>query len=148
MTRWTLKSWLQLPRWGALILGFGALCAGGARASDTELQSVGSTPRPSKEHGATIDEVVIRTDGEKIYLSHGGSAFEEISLGNTAEAAYLKALLDETGAIGESVTVPVGSIIVANGVGRQHGTKPKQPNERKLEPGQPDTKPGRKGKVA
>jgi len=128
------KSWLRLPTWGALMLGFGGLVAGGARADKSEFLPPGTTPESVKQRGSSSDEVAIRTEGEKIYISQRGSAFEELLLGDTADAAHLRELLREAGATDHPVAVPVGSIIVANGGGAGNGTKPKQSNGKKSAP--------------
>jgi hypothetical protein len=99
---------------GALALGLGALVAGEARADRPT--SVGA-PQPAPS------EVVLRTEGERIYISERGDAFRELLLGGTREAAVLRGLLKQAGA--ERVTVPVGSIVVANGGGNVGGVKPK-----------------------
>ncbi|RZN23281.1 hypothetical protein [Bradyrhizobium sp. Leo121] len=63
-------------------------------------------------------------DSEKIFISQDGRTFEELHLGDTPEAAHLKKLLRDE-ADGRSVSVPVGSMIVASGGGSGKGAKPK-----------------------
>ena len=48
-----------------------------------------------------------------------------VYLGDTPEAAHLKKLLRDEGADGGSVSIPVGSMIVASGGGGTKGEKPK-----------------------
>jgi hypothetical protein len=122
------KASLRLSGWGALALGFGTLVAGGAQAA-ASAPGVGTTPsRPD-----AADEVVIRTEGEKIYVSQGGKAFEELSLRDTPEAAHLRKLLGDAGAATGPVTLPAGSFVVANGGSGVSGTKPsgKKPKKKK-----------------
>ena len=120
MSREKLKSiWSQLPAWGALLLGFGALLGQDARADAAQVQS-------SKPQATRSDEVAVRLDGDTVFISQDGRAFEELHLGNTAEAAHLKQLLRDAGAIGQAVSVPVGAMIVASGGGSGKGEKPKQ----------------------
>jgi hypothetical protein len=120
MSRETLKSiWSQLPAWGALVLGFGALLGQDARADARQVQ-------PSKPQATRSDEVAVRLEGDTVFISQDGRAFEELQLGNTAEAARLKALLRDAGAIGQAVSVPVGAMIVASGGGSGKGEKPRQ----------------------
>ena len=120
MSREKLKNiWSQLPAWGALVLGFGALLGQDARANTPQVQ-------PSKPQAARSDEVAVRLDGETILISQDGRTFEELRLGNTAEAAHLKRLLRDAGAVEQAVSVPVGAMIVASGGGSGKGLKPKQ----------------------
>jgi hypothetical protein len=67
---------------------------------------------------------MIRIIGDKIHISQDGRSFEELRLGDTPEAAHLKKLLLDAGAVGQSIAVPIGSMIVASGGGRGDGNKP------------------------
>jgi hypothetical protein len=125
MSRASLKNiWLQLPAFGALMLG--ALLAGGARADRSQLQPPEATPEPSRRLASRLEEVGVRIEGEKIYVSQRGSAFEELRLADTPDTAHLRKLLRDAGAEGQSVSVPIGSMIVASGGGSGFGQKPKQ----------------------
>jgi hypothetical protein len=127
MSRASLKNfWSQLPAWGALVLGFAALFGGEARADRSQLQPAGVTPEPSGPSALKSDEVAVRIEGESIYISQGGRAFEELPLGSTPEAANFRKLLRDAGAAGQSITIPIGSTIVASGGGSHSGEKPKQ----------------------
>ena len=121
------KHWLRLPRWGALALGFGALFAGGAQAGNPDRQALGNVPPQPNAHGSAADQVTIRLDSGKVYVSQGGSASEALTLRDTPEAAYFRTLLDEAGVATGSVSVPVDSTIVASGGGGVSGRKPKKP---------------------
>jgi len=70
----------------------------------------------------TVDVATLRLDGDKIYLSQGGSAFEELALGDTPEARHLRKLLEDAGS--GTISAPVGSFIVANGGSGASGNKP------------------------
>jgi hypothetical protein len=107
--------WSKLPLRGALALGLGAFFASGAQSPT--------------QAGPSSNDAAIRIDGDAISISQNGGAFEELRLGNTPEAAYLRKLLQEAGAGAHSVTVPVGSMIVASGGGSGKGSKPKQQTE-------------------
>jgi hypothetical protein len=125
MSRAKLKNiWSHLPAWGALLLGLGALI-GDARADRPELRPSSAPAEPSSRTASGAAEVAVRIDGEKIYISQDGRTFEELRLGDTPEAALLKKLLRDEGANGASVSVPVGSMIVASGGGGTKGAKPK-----------------------
>jgi len=67
-------------------------------------------PQPPGPH-----EVVVKIDGEKLFISQDGSHFEELRLGDTREALHLRKLLRDEVSDGQSVTLPVGSMIVASG---------------------------------
>jgi hypothetical protein len=118
------KIWSHLPAWGALLLGLGTLI-GEARADRPELRPSGVAPEPSSRSVSRAAEVAVRIDGEKIYISQDGNTFEELHLGDTPEVAHLKKLLRDEGADSASVSIPVGSMIVASGGGGTKGAKPK-----------------------
>ena len=120
MSRASLKNvWLRMPAWGALMLGFGVLIGGNARADHPKPPEL--TPDLSGQSPSRSDEVALRLDDEKIYVSQRGGAFEELRLGDTPEAAHLRNLLRDAGGIGKSVSVPTGSMIVAGGGGGAAG---------------------------
>ena len=119
MLRAMLKNvWSLMPAWGALMLGFGVLIGGNARADQPKAQL---TPDLSGQSPSRPDEVALRLDGENIYFSQGGGAFEELRLGDTPEAVHLRKLLRDAGGMGQSVSVPIGSTIVAGGGGGASG---------------------------
>ncbi len=116
MSRASLKSvWSRIPAWGALMLGFGVLIGGNARADQAK------SPELRPDLSGQSDEVALRLDGEKIYFSQGGGVFEELRLGDTLEAVYLRKLLRDAAGIGQPVSVPIGSTIVAGGGGGTSG---------------------------
>jgi hypothetical protein len=120
MSRASLKNvWSRMPAWGALMLGFGVLIGGNARADHPKPPEL--TPDLSGQSPSRADEVALRLDGENIYFSQGGAAFEELRLGDTLEAARLRKLLRDAGGMGQSVSVPIGSTIVAGGGGGASG---------------------------
>ena len=98
--------WSKLPAWGALLLSGGALISG-ARA-DVKPQT------PSRSDFET-HEVVVKIDGDNIFISQDGSNFEQLRLGDTREALYLRRLLRDEVSDGRPIAIPVGSMIVASG---------------------------------
>jgi hypothetical protein len=120
--------WSYRPALGALLLGFGALI-GGARAERPGLQPP-ATPEPSSQSALRPEEILVRIDGESIYISQDAGSFEELRLGDTPEAAHLRELLRNEGADRRSVSIPVGSMIVASGGGSGKGDKPSRQNSR------------------
>jgi hypothetical protein len=126
MTRTKLKDiFSKLPALGTLILGFGALLAGNARADTLAVQPIRSTLEPSGQSATRSDVVQVRIEGETIYISQYGDIFEELRLGDVPETAHLKELLRDAGAERQSISVPVGAMIVASGGGSGKGGKPK-----------------------
>jgi hypothetical protein len=120
MSRARLKNvWSRMPAWGALMLGFGVLIGGNARADQPKPPEL--APDLSGQSPSRSDQVALRLDGEIVYLSQGGGAFEELRLGDTLEAVQLRKLLRDAGGMGQSVSVPVGSTIVAGGGGGASG---------------------------
>ena len=120
MSRASLKNvWSRMTAWGALMLGLGLLIGGNARANQSKPPEL--TPDLFGQSSLRSNEVSLRLDGESIYFSQGGSAFEELRLGNTLEAVHLRKLLRDAGGIGQSVSVPIGSTIVAGGGGGASG---------------------------
>jgi hypothetical protein len=121
MSRAKLRNiWSYLPAWGALLLSGGAFMSG-AQADQPKPRPPELIPDLSGRLLLGSDEVVLRLDGENIYFSQGGSAFEELRLGDTPEAVHLRKLLRDAGGMGQSVSVPIGSTIVASGGGGASG---------------------------
>lgn len=120
------KDLTQLSGWGALMLGVGALFASDAQASRSDVELSERAASGVRTPAGAHDQVLIRTEGGKVYVSQGGGAFRELSVGDTPEGAYLKQLLGELGAAGSSISVPVGSIVVANGGSGLPGNKPSE----------------------
>ena len=83
-----LSRWSRLPRRIALILGLGALSTAGARAD---------TPEPGKLTASR--DVVVRSEGGRVFLSEGGRE-TELGLPATPERARLLQLLEDHGAAG------------------------------------------------
>jgi hypothetical protein len=121
-----LKSfWSQLPALSALLLGIGAF-AEDARADRSQIQPPEAAPDRSERSTSKLNEVAVRLEGETIYMSQAGGAFEELRLGDTPEAMHLRKLLRDAGADGRAVSIPVDAMIVASGGGSGKGVKPKQ----------------------
>jgi hypothetical protein len=129
MSRANLKeSLFGLSKWVAFILGFGALFAGETQANKSQIQSTGAVG-PSNLRGLDSDEVLLRLEGEKIFVSQDGSKFNELSLADAPATIYLKELLRDANTA--EITVPLGPIIVANGGSGANGDKPKETKKKK-----------------
>ena len=108
--------WSHILAWAALLFGGGALMS--SAQADVKQQ-------PQDRPDFATREVVVKTDGENILISQDGRHFEQLRLGDTREALHLRKLLRDEAADGRSITVPVGSMIVASGgaTGRGWGWK-------------------------
>src|SRR6266478_7640816 len=100
----SLRRWLRLPGRVALILGLGALSTAGARA-DT----------PDQAHRTAFRDVLIRSEGGKIYFSERGRE-TELRLGATPERDHLLRLLQDHGPAGVKLD-PDPRLIMSGGGG-------------------------------
>jgi hypothetical protein len=133
MSRANLKeSLFGLSKWVAFILGCGALFAGETQANKPQTQPIG-TVGPANVLGLKSDEVLVRMDGERIYVSQDGSKFKELSLADAPGTAYLKELLRDANAADGQITVRLGPTIVANGGASHSGAKSKKAKKKDIE---------------
>jgi hypothetical protein len=133
MSRVKIKqSLFRLSKWVAFILGIGALFAGEPRADESRIQPVGAMG-PTNRFGLNADEVLIRIEGEQIYISQDGSLFKELSLVSAPASTYFKDLLRDATTTGGQITVPIGPMIVASGGSGTNGAKSKEADKKKME---------------
>jgi len=107
----------------ALLLGMGALSTAGAQANS-----------PESRTDASLGDVLIRSEGGKIYLSEGGRDFYELQLMDTAEARYLRQLVEGRSKAQGTVQIRLNPTILAGGGGSGFywwGTADKTTNTRK-----------------
>ena len=98
----SVRKWLRLPSRVALILGLGALSTAGAGADAQASQPASG-------------DVLLRSDGGKIYLSEGGRE-TELRLGATPQRDRLLRLLEEHGPAGVKLD-PDPRLIMSGGGG-------------------------------
>jgi hypothetical protein len=98
------KEWLRLPSRLALTLGLGAAAVAGARAE-----------APDGHERTSQNDVLIRSEGEKIYLSEGGQE-TELRLSATPQRGHLLRLLEEHGPAGVKLD-PDPRLIMSGGGG-------------------------------
>ena len=98
------KEWLRLPSRLALTLGLGAAAVAGARAD-----------APGDRARAGQSEVLIRSEGGKIFLSEGGQE-TELRLSATPQRDQLLRLLEEHGPAGVKLD-PDPRLIMSGGGG-------------------------------
>ena len=108
---WSARKWLHLPSRIALLLGFGALSAAGARA-DAMLPV-----RAPQQSAKSFGELRIWTEAGRIYAAEIGKEAEEIQFGNTTEAHRLRELLEREGATAKSPRVLSDRMILVGGGG-------------------------------
>jgi len=132
----------SLRKWGALAVGFGGLVVVDA-TENSRLQALEPGAGASQQRNLRGDAVVLRLQGDTILISQRGGGFEQLALKDTQEAEYLRRLLRDAGAEEHSVSIPTGSIIVANGGAAGDGKKPKTPDTGTASG---KKQPGKKGK--
>jgi hypothetical protein len=119
----------SLCQWAALAVGFGGLFAVDATADRPDFKSIEPGAGSGQQRDVRLDAVVMRLKGGTIYVSERGGAFERLSLQDAQQADYLRELLRQAGAADRPVSVPIGSVIVANGGAAGDATKPKAPDK-------------------
>jgi hypothetical protein len=115
---------LRLPSRIALLLGFGALSAAGAQADATEVDHGSKPERVPQQSGKAFGELAVWTEAGRVYVSESGKPARELSLGNTAEAAYLRELLERNGANATSPSLVPDRVILVGGGGAGIGWVP------------------------
>ena len=114
--------WSKLSALGAVVLGTSLAQVGHADQAQAEPIAM---PETTQTTAVGQHEVVLRLEGDCIYISQNGGVFKELRLGDTPEANHLRKLLRETGALQRPVSIPVGATIVASGGASGKGEKPK-----------------------
>ena len=110
---WSLRKWLGLPSRIALLLGLGALSAAGARADIAQAQPGSGIGPFAQGEQASLGDLLIRTDGERIYLSEGGKQFHELHLADPAQIRVLRELLKNDGAAAGLAGIRLHPMILA-----------------------------------
>ena len=126
----TARAWLRLPGRLALILGLSALSTAGARA-DT----------PEQAQRGAVDDLLIRSESGKIFLSEGGRDFRELKLRDTVEAQRLRQLLEDRNRAEGAAHLRLDPTMMASGGGSgfhwwwrpadkaDHPVKPENPDK-------------------
>jgi hypothetical protein len=130
---------LRVPSRLALLLGLGAISASGVQAATPE-SDAGSKPKAvPQQSGKTFGELEVWIEGDRIYVSEAGKAAEELRVGNTAEAAHLKQLLERNGANAASPSVVPDRMIFVGSGGSGIGWVPAGPHQMPAKPSAPAT---------
>jgi hypothetical protein len=134
---YSLRERLRLPSRIALLLGFGALSAAGAQANAKEVDLGKKPERVPQQSGKAFGELAVWTENGRVYVSESGKPAQELSLGNTAEAEYLRDLLQRNGANASSPSLVPDRIILVGGGGSGIGWVPADKNRGATIPGVP-----------
>ncbi len=112
-----LHRMLGLPGRIGLLLGLSALSAVAAKA-DIRLPQPGAGPdRVPQQSVRTFGDMLIWTEGGRIYVSESGRAGRELALGETPQAHRLRLLLERDGATAAAPRVLRDRIILVGGGG-------------------------------
>src|SRR5438477_2310622 len=82
--------WFRLPSRVALLLGLGALSAAGARAeAGQDVQGASADPVAQNQRTA-VGDLLLWSEGGRLYVAEGSGPAEELRLGDTEEARHLR----------------------------------------------------------
>jgi hypothetical protein len=123
------REWMRLPGRLALILGLSALSTAGARA-DT----------PEQPQRGAVGDLLIRSEGGKIFLSEGSRDFRELQLRDTAVARRLRQLLENRNRAEGAAHLRPDSTMMASGGGSGFywWWRPADKADRPVKPENPD----------
>jgi hypothetical protein len=113
----SLPKWLRLPSRIALLLGLGAFSAVGANADTGGVDSGHGPARVPQQSVKTFGDLLVWSEGERIYVAEPGTEARELPLGDTPEARRLRQLLQRDGATKESPRGLHDRIILVGGGG-------------------------------
>ena len=109
----------------ALLLGMGALSAATGTNADA-LPADQASPR-AQQRLEVAGELLVWTEGGRIYLAELGSATRALEVGETAEARRLQQLLDQAGATDAASGMRLDRMILAGGGGNGFAWAPQTP---------------------
>jgi len=123
-----VRGWFALPSRIALMLGLGALSAG--TAAKAEATPVPEPARVPQQSVASLGELRLWSEGDRILVSERGGEARELHLGNTAEARRLRNLLERAGATADLPQIVHDRLILVGGGGQGYSWNPseKRPN--------------------
>jgi hypothetical protein len=113
----SLPKWLRLPSRIALLLGLGAFSAAGANANTGEVNSGHGPARVPQQSVKTFGDLLVWSEGERIYVAEPGTEARELPLADTPETRRLRQLLQRDGATKESPRALHDRIILVGGGG-------------------------------
>jgi hypothetical protein len=113
----SFAKWLRLPSRIAVLLGMGALSATGAQPAMAEPELGKGPMRVPQQSAKSFGEVLIWSEGGRIYFSESGNEAQELRIGDTPQARHLRELLVREGAVAESPRVLQHRLILVGGGG-------------------------------
>jgi hypothetical protein len=113
----SLSKWLRLPSRIALLLGLGALSAAGAAAGALEPAADPTNSPTSEKDRPNFADLVIRSEGGRIYLSEGSGALQALALADTPEARLLMQIVARQGATPTAIRLKSTILAGAGGDG-------------------------------
>ena len=123
-----------LAKLGTAMVGFIALFSAGAQADIADRKPPDGVKDDIRPTSRALAQVLVRKDGDKVYVSEDGIAYKELALRDTPDGARLKKLLNELDLGPKPMAVPVGRVIVADGGAGVHAPKdaerPKESQQR------------------
>lgn len=120
-----VRAWLSLPSISrvALMLGLGALSAGTTPAEAATAEPAARVPQQSV---ASLGELRLWSEGERIFVSERGGEARELRLGDTAAARRLRDLLERAGANADAPQIVQDRIILVGGGGQGYSWNPSE----------------------
>jgi hypothetical protein len=132
-----IEKWLPGPSRTALLLGLGAISASGVQAAGPVIDSGNKPKAVPQQSGKAFGELAIWLEGGRIFVAEHGKPAQELPLGNTAEAVYLRELLERSGANAASPTVLPDRMIFVGSGGSGIGWVPAGPKQMPGKPAAP-----------
>jgi hypothetical protein len=95
----SISGWFRSPSRVALLLGLSTLFVAGAKADTSATVHTGSDDALAPQQSSKgFGDLLIWKDDTRIYFSESGKPAEELHLKDTAEADFLRQLLEQEGA--------------------------------------------------
>ena len=113
----SMRSLLHLPSRIALLFGLGALSAAGANADTGAVRSDYGPARVPQHSVKTFGDLLVWSEGGRIYTAEPGREVQELALGDTPEARRLRQLLERDDANAASPRALRDRIILVGGGG-------------------------------
>ncbi len=114
---YSIRHLVHLPSRIALLLGLGVFSVAGAEAGAIEVHPGHDATRVPQQSAKALGDLLIWSEAGRIYVSEAGGEPKELQLGDTAEAAQLRQLIEGQGATAATPHVLHDRIILVGGGG-------------------------------